>query len=372
MGLEQLRDRELALAGNARAKTRVYLDLKYWIHCRDAQDNRSTVAAQRAVSGLLRRLVRDDVVVCPVDEVVITEVLKHGNPGQRAKMAELLDEMSAGICLKPFFDRVACEVLVFLYRALLPHLSLHDRESLVWTKPAFLFGAFVPYSSELSNADNAHLAAAFDDHLWSLTASQCLKHFAADGDILREVRPDYRGLAARINAANTAHATSAVSRRDVYEAELRGAFDVFADIIWDALEHLHSRHPTSVPHPPNEPADRKERMAASLAGCFIAKKLWREFPTAHIQATLYGRVRRDRARRIQANDFEDFRHATAALPYCDAFLTERSLADLINAGDPSLASQFGVTVLADLDEAVAWLRSIAGPATPQLHGCKRA
>jgi len=45
----------------------------------------------------------------------------------------------------------------------------------------------------------------------------------------------------------------------------------------------------------------------------------------HIQASLHASMRWDKQRKFRPNDYYDFEHATAALGYCDLFLTEGPL-----------------------------------------------
>ena len=51
-------------------------------------------------------------------------------------------------------------------------------------------------------------------------------------------------------------------------------------------------------------------------------------------------------------------HAVAALPYCDIFLTERSLTHLITAGNASLATLYDTKVTHNADEALQLLDAV--------------
>jgi len=51
-------------------------------------------------------------------------------------------------------------------------------------------------------------------------------------------------------------------------------------------------------------------------------KLRKKLPTAHIHAMCHAVYRWDKKRKFDGNDLLDFHHATAALAYCDVFLTD--------------------------------------------------
>lgn len=364
--MDELRRRELALAEDVAHKTRIYLDLKYWIYCRDARAGTTTDAVRVRLYDLLNELVSRGLVICPLDGAVLREVLKQRDPVRLSQVAAVVDELSLGVCFKPFVDRVRGEILHFLYRCIAPDLPLHERECLVWTKVGYAFGAFDAHNERLSAQENRLINEAFLDRMWSSTAAEFIESLSPSADEFHQLGPDYLRLAHDTTMANAAYADAYVARngrpprwREIYEAEVRGMFDVLADDVWDAAAYLQSRVPNRLPATPARSTERALRLAGALATAFLTRDLWRAFPGAHIPAMLHTRVRHDRGRRIHENDFLDFQHACAALPYCSAFFTERSLTSMLNTGTPSLAKQFGVTVLADPNDAVTFLRAIA-------------
>jgi len=352
--MDKQRQRELGLSDQIRPIVKVYLDTKFWIYCRDARANRNTNKAHGVFYELLKKLVVEGKIICPIDEVVVEEVFKQINPDLRVQMGELLDELSLGVCLKPLLSRVRLEILRFWYRIWDPSAGLEDVDRLVWTRPAFVLGYMVP---DLPGGHNAAIDS-FVEHLWGMNVSDVFRKFIGATPDLSEIRPDYRSLASHINAANDRHAGLARTRNELYESEIKGAFGVFGDLILEGYEYVQSRIPESAPAVPDKSNRTSEMLAGAVSAAFLAKDLWREFPTEHILASLYAGIRRDSKRRIKENDFEDFRHAAAALPYCNAFLTERSLAASLSSGMPSLASQYGVKVVYHIDHAISWLRAL--------------
>jgi hypothetical protein len=63
-------------------------------------------------------------------------------------------------------------------------------------------------------------------------------------------------------------------------------------------------------------------------------------------------MRWNKERQFKRNDWHDFGHAAVALTYCDAFLTERPLHELVTRPEPSLESVNGCRTASDTASAV--------------------
>ncbi|MCB1717533.1 MAG: hypothetical protein KDK05_20610, partial [Candidatus Competibacteraceae bacterium] len=88
------------------------------------------------------------------------------------------------------------------------------------------------------------------------------------------------------------------------------------------------------------------------------KRLTTELPSIKIPATIHACIRFDQRRRYKPNDIHDIGHATAALPYFDAFLTEHSLRHLLTREDLALDRLYGCTVISDPSEAIESLTAM--------------
>ena len=104
-------------------------------------------------------------------------------------------------------------------------------------------------------------------------------------------------------------------------------------------------------------------LAASLASIITTGltmgRITTDFPQYHIMGVIHATIRWMR-RRYQVNDPMDHQHATTALPYCNAFFTERDLRDTLTRGPFHLDRAYGCHVISDPNEAVAYLEKIAG------------
>jgi hypothetical protein len=70
-------------------------------------------------------------------------------------------------------------------------------------------------------------------------------------------------------------------------------------------------------------------------------------------------MRWDKDRKFKPNDYYDFEHATAALAYCDAFLTEGPLHDLVTRPQLNLEAVNGCRVFSDIEAAADYIRSLS-------------
>ena len=76
--------------------------------------------------------------------------------------------------------------------------------------------------------------------------------------------------------------------------------------------------------------------------------------TINILASLHASLRWNKGRRYRGNDLFDFHHAAAALAYCDAFFTERSLCAMLTERHLALDKLYGCHVAASVDDAIAF------------------
>jgi hypothetical protein len=87
-------------------------------------------------------------------------------------------------------------------------------------------------------------------------------------------------------------------------------------------------------------------------------KALRDLPTINIQAGIHGAIRWDKQRKYNPNDWLDILHAAAGMPYCDVFLTERSLASLLRAPHIAYDKRYRTAVFHTAEEALAGIKGV--------------
>jgi hypothetical protein len=73
---------------------------------------------------------------------------------------------------------------------------------------------------------------------------------------------------------------------------------------------------------------------------------------------LHAAFRWNKGRQFESNDFFDFYHAAAAIGYCQAFFTERSLRAVVTEKNVALDSFHGCHVESSVPAAVSYLRNV--------------
>jgi hypothetical protein len=88
-----------------------------------------------------------------------------------------------------------------------------------------------------------------------------------------------------------------------------------------------------------------------FTNALLLVKLRKELPTAHVHAMCHAVYRWDKKRKFDGNDLLDFHHATAALAYCDVFLTDGPLRALLTSTHVDLNKKMDCAVISDIGEA---------------------
>jgi hypothetical protein len=78
--------------------------------------------------------------------------------------------------------------------------------------------------------------------------------------------------------------------------------------------------------------------------------------TLHINTCLHAAMRWNKGQKFKANDFFDYQHAAAAVGYCDAFFTERTLCSVLTRGDFALDKLYACTVVSTPEAALRYVR----------------
>lgn len=350
-----VRTKQLELAATLAERKAVYLDVKFWIILRDVATGGRNDARDKELLRLLRGLVHDGNVFCPISDTVFIELIKKTDLKCRQVVADLIDEMSLGVSLIPFEMRGNTEVAHLLHAARSPE-SVYPLEKLIWTKLAYVLGFSQPQFSGPLAAHALGIQTAFVDHMWTVSLREIMDRLGT------EVIPGktrFEKLAENLNTANQQHAAELKSFEQTYQTEVHGVLDVFEESMVDIVEQM-----VFVEHgipPPGNPEQRREhgrQLRHLLLAALQRTEMRQTLRSLYIVAMLFANVRWNAGQRLKANDFQDFHHAAGALGYCNAFFTERSLRASITAAHMALDKQFQCKVCVSTDEAIGYLKSL--------------
>jgi hypothetical protein len=349
---EYVRSRQIALAKRLEQRKAIYLDIKYWIMLRDAATGICTSEDSLQLLALLRSNVAASKVFCPISDSTFAELFKQRDGKTRRATAQLIDELSLGVSLLPFDARVIMEFQNFIYAAG-EQRNLPPPRHLVWTKLSYVLGWVHPTQTGFDSATELALQKAFFDHMWSIPLTEVV---VTIGDAMPPDESRFQSLADHLNAGNSEHADELRSFQQTYAVEIRGAIDPFAaeaaDIVCDIAERATRKH---LPRDGIEWSTYVREWKGFLYAALMKEDVQDALRTLHINTCLHAAVRWNKGRQLAANDFHDFHHAAAALGYCDAFLTERSLKAMVTASNIALDKRFNCEVRAGLPDALQLL-----------------
>jgi hypothetical protein len=332
------------------ARRRVYLDTRYWIFLREAAVGRPRQLIHSELLGILRRGVKAGIFICPLSDSTFFELLRQSDGETRLATVRVIDELSLGVTIQNAYDRLRTELLQFL-------LSVKKAQGIpgsplehVWLKVGHVLGTAYPIYPGVEATEQLAISKAFFDVIWSVTLEEMLTDTPLPED---SKDSDFRNIAARITDESISHASDMKSFKAVYLNEIRGFFDAHREHIQAVFAQMYEiSHPNSPPPLAAELESHGPVLVNVFSNIFRFGKAGTSLPTAQIVAGLYAIVRWQRNRAFQASDFYDFHHATAALPYCNFFLTDRFLGTILTKPPLALDAHFGTKVFWDEVAAV--------------------
>ena len=163
-------------------------------------------------------------------------------------------------------------------------------------------------------------------------------------------------LAAFISDQNRLHADEIVSFQRAYRVELHGAFVAFEPVLQEALAQHYETLTGARPSEEDLAHFDQIPLPTFFYNACSVLKLHRRLPSFHLQAALHARMRLEKGRQFKPNDFADFGHAVAAVPYCSFFLTEASLSHILGSPLLRIQEDFGAVIFSSAPQAIAAFR----------------
>src|SRR5882724_1019711 len=351
-----VRQRQIELAVDLERKKAVYLDVKFWIILRDIAAGRRTGSGEIQLLHSLRESVSKGIVFCPVSDSTFAELLKQSDPITRKATARLIDDLSLGVAIIPFESRVGTELAHFIYSASNSN-NLYPLKHLVWSKLVYVLGFVHPSQPEFDEESEIALQKQLFDYMWMIPMSDIIDRI---GSAISPGFTSFEQLANVLNAENAKHASELLNFEGAYLAEIQGAIDLFAGTAVDIVGEMFEKRSCYKGQLSTTERSAREREFKNLLFAAFKQDTTKDaLRTLHMMACMHAFVRSNKQQQLKANDFFDFRHATAALGYCDAFFTERSMRAMISAKHMSLDKRYGCRVIADVDDAIDYLASVA-------------
>lgn len=164
-------------------------------------------------------------------------------------------------------------------------------------------------------------------------------------------RPDWKADPSsvdEINAGKFAHDGDFKTFKQVFMLELAGSLDELKEPLSRIIHRMCLSEHGDKANPDAKPDPAAGKWAANLLyHAFDLERISEVLPNLRTYLTLHAAFRWDQSRKFKCNDLADIRHAASALPYCQMFLTERSLSELIHGKHCKLTERFSCRTFAE-------------------------
>lgn len=346
----------IALGASLSSLIKVYLDKRFWILLRDVHMGRSSYPDICRLLDTLRLSVQKGYLICPISDSIFLELLKQEDINTRRSTAELIDELSLGITLVPSQQRTGQELVGVFTKFADAGRDFHVVDHLVWSKLGYVLGVVHPSLPSSDPDGERAIQKAFFDLMWDFPLANQINTIGEDG---YQKPVSFEATANRINALNREHLAEVRDFRRVYIDEFRGVLSLCMHHPRQWIEQQYELKTGEKCLSSPELIRKYEHELHIFFGNLISQK--REaalmLPTLHISALCYSAIRWDKKRNLSANDIYDFQHAAAAIGYCDAFLTEKPLMNLLAQRQLKINADFRCAVISGIEEANQWISS---------------
>lgn len=340
------RYRGVLLSGLSRTKL-FYLDTNYWVRLRDAELGYGTPEAVRFLQTL-RAMVRAREILCVSHFHSFLEIGKQEEASLRVT-ARLLDELTEGVVIASPADLLAWECAEFIGAKL--DLPL-QHELCAWAKVGQIHKHELPSDmpGPVTKADRNVILKSVIDTQWNTTFEHIFGQFEWEtkSRLNASLEPE---VLAQVEARKQKQAAIGLSREQTRLNEFSQAVDgELRPIFASQLRNWHVQH--EFPEGVGGLLRHLQVVLDAAVKNFKTGTLGRFLPSVSIRTKLYTLYEMDRKKGpFTNNDWVDWNHAAAALPYCDMFFTEKHLAHLL-CKELRADQQFGCEVIGTMEEAV--------------------
>lgn len=336
---------------------KVYLDANFWINLRNAALGQPRQNIWQSLLHKLLQLAESEVIVCPISDVLLLELLVS-NRGSLNTQIQLIDSLSKGVSIIARFDRVQFELLYFIRKTAEGAGVFNVPADFVWTKLVYALGYMMPRIRNASEHDNIKLQKAWLDHSWNYSLLEMMSRVGED---FFDKMPTLKPISPQLNLDKITYEKEnrTSSLNQLFLSELRGFLEAHKSEFESVWEYMYK----TITGKSLKDGELEEPNPGKFTINFIHKIFQLNnaetyFPTFNITAALYAQVRNDLNRKFKENDFMDFMHAEAALPYCDFFFTEKPLKHLVTCAPFRLAAKYNCIVEASPEAALAQLEKL--------------
>lgn len=340
----RLRNR-VQLAMQVQTKLRLYLDTNYWLRLRDCVLEKARSAEDSELLNRLRRSVAKENLIVPATEHIVAETLRQRDRKTRAVTAHLIQEMSSNVALVGFINRAVREFIGWVHSFSDASVENElDAGVLVWSWPRNLYGEVVPSVTSADPIFSNRMEKIAEDLAAVLPFAERILRLPVD----KAAQASPLHVAAQLNTLKSESWHSSQPFPEVLLDESVGFINsIWADLCKHASEWI-DRMPL-LKGDENE-GQLKEHLKRLVVSSIRLKQFGSMMPAMQILAGGNAAIRTSKGRKFKPGDHQDLFHATAALPYCSIFATDRSNKHLLTTPPLDLGRKFSCRIVSSVDE----------------------
>ena len=348
--------KRIELSNEIRFSKKIYLDTKYWILLRDARIRDNVDCNLLQLLHLIESLVENGRAICPISDDIFFEMLKQTDLKTLKATAQLMDDLSKGVLILSLQERLDLEVSYFVRIKTKGIDYVYSLDEMVWTKIAYVCGFTTPSSKVFPPDIDRTIQKAFVDQMWVIGLVDMLEQM---GQNIVIPPPSFAELSKILTQNKIKHINDHTSFKQLFLAELGGILDLYKPNFQSLMVYLYELEiGRKVAADEISSDDAGQLFANRIYQAFQLNKITSELPSFHVMAKIHAATRWDKNRILKPNDIYDIHHAVDAIPYCDYFLTERSLKHLVSNKNLGFDSIFHYKTISDIDNAISELSQI--------------
>lgn len=351
-----IKSRHLELGAEVVRRKRIYLDQRYWIYCREAALGRPQSPEHHRLYEALRNGVQSGQIICPTNLVILRETMKHAEHNVRLQSAEVIQELSGGVSIHPSHVLDQLEVLHFLRSAGTKSQDIYPTEQLAWCKVGNIIGHPSPMNLPVDPATDTAIRKSWYDFMAGIPLSTLVSAFSAEGIMQGQPSDDCY---VRRNAECQQHRGDFQTFSQVYLIEIGGILDSMRTELDEAQLYLYEKQTgrSRSEVKSSDVSDGTRQLIDLIHHGFQTNVFTTQLAGIQILASIHAAIRH-KGQKFRRGDREDHQHARAALPYCDLFLTERTLGGLLTTNPLNLDKRFACQVRWDIRDSVTAVEAL--------------
>lgn len=339
----QIRD-TINLGEKVLQKRRYYLDTKYWIYLRDVERGGGS-SVQKRIYQILHSIIQTDKAICPISYHSFIELQKQSDNQTLLATARLMDKLSNKICFIPLNGIFQQELICYLRSRQLTRrgIPVVSAAKYVWTKIPYLFG-----NRELEFPDASQEEAELvKKEFYSFWKNLGLFDMLSRATNMEPHYQDSR-IVEFLNEGKDQN-QNWTTFDQICIREIEGGLSILEEEINEVLIEFSKSCENGDP-----------RSYAELLQVVISE--WKEngivagLPFISIRCLMHSFFRYNKTQRFKPNDLSDFGHATWAIPYCNAFFTERSLANMVTNNLLKLDQKYDTKIMWKEEQVLEYLK----------------